>query len=83
MKTKVIILTVIACMMLSSCSKVETAKSKDDTSMFVTVETTTFWKVVYHKDTKVMYVVSDGSYNHGTFSLLVNADGTPMIYEGE
>lgn len=83
MKTKVIILTVIACMMLSSCSKVETVKSKDDTSMFVTVETTTFWKIVYQKDTKVMYVVSEDSYNHGTFTLLVNADGTPMIYEGE
>jgi hypothetical protein len=79
MKTKTIILTVIACMMLSSCS----AKSEDDTSMFVTVETTTFWDVVYHKDTKVMYVVSTDSYNHGTFMLLVNADGTPMIYEGE
>ena len=78
MKTKVIILTVIACMMLSSCSK-----SEDDTSMFVTVETTTFWKIVYQKDTKVMYVVSEDSYNHGTFTLLVNADGTPMIYEGE
>lgn len=83
MKTKVIILTAIACMMLSSCSKGETAKSEDDTSMFVTVETTTFWKIVYQKDTKVMYVVSEDSYNHGTFTLLVNADGTPMIYEGE
>lgn len=83
MKTKVIILTVIACMMLSSCSKGETANSEDDTSMFVTVETTTFWKIVYQKDTKVMYVVSEDSYNHGTFTLLVNADGTPMIYEGE
>lgn len=81
MKTKAIILTVIACMMLSSCSKVETAKSEDNTAMFVTVETTTFWKIVYQKDTKVMYVVSDGSYNHGTFTLLVNADGTPMLYE--
>ena len=82
MKTKAIILAVIACMMLSSCNRVETAKGEDDTSMFVKVETTTFWDVVYHKDTKVMYVVSTGSYNHGTFTLLVDADGKPMIYEG-
>lgn len=83
MKAKAIILAVIACMILSSCSGVETAKNEDDTSMFVEVENTTLWKVVYHKDTKVMYVVSTGSYNHGTFTLLVDADGKPMIYEGE
>ena len=77
MKAKAIILAVIACMMLSSCNRVETAKGEDDTSMFVIVETTTFWDVVYHKDTKVMYVVSTGSNNHGTFTLLVDADGKP------
>jgi len=83
MKAKAIILAVIACMMLSSCSRVETAKNEDDTSMFVEVETTTLWKVVYHKDTKVMYAVSDSNYNRDTFTLLVDADGKPMIYEGE
>lgn len=83
MKTKAILLAVTACIILSSCNKVETAKDKDDTSMFVKVETTTFWDVVYHKDTKVMYVVSSGIYNDGTFTLLVDADGKPMIYEGE
>lgn len=83
MKTKAIILAVIACMMLSSCNRVEKAKDEDDTSMFVKVETTICWEVVYHKDTKVMYAVSIGSHNGGTFTLLVDADGKPMIYEGE
>lgn len=83
MKAKAIILAVIACMMLSSCNRVETAKGEDDTSMFVKVETTTFWDVVYHKDTKVMYVVSTGSYNHGTFTLLVDENGKPLIYDAE
>lgn len=86
MKTKAILLAVTACLMLSSCKRVETAKGEDDTSntsMFVKVETTTFWDVVYHKDTKVMYVVSTGGYNCGTFTLLADADGKPMIYEGE
>lgn len=83
MKSKAIILAVIACMMLSSCQKVGTAKAEEDTSMFIKVETTTDWDVVYHKDTKVMYVVSDGGYNEGTFTLLVDADGKPMIYGGE
>lgn len=83
MQGKAIILAIIACMMLSSCNRVETAKKEDDTSMFVKVETTRYWEVVYHKDTKVMYAVSTGTYNYGTFTLLVDAAGKPMIYEGE
>ena len=39
--------------------------------------------IVYHKQTKVMYVVSDEYRNKGNFTLLVNPDGTPMIYEEE
>lgn len=39
--------------------------------------------IVYHKQTKVMYVVSDGMDNKGDFTVLVNPDGTPMIYKAE
>lgn len=70
--------------MLSSCKTVETvegADDEDDTSMFVIVESASSWHVVYHKDTKVMYAVSAGGYNSGTFTLLVDADGKPMLYE--
>lgn len=56
-------------------------KSKE-TSMFVLVETATTWNIVYHKETKVMYAVSNGTYSRGTFTLLVNADGSPMLWEG-
>ena len=55
---------------------------EDTPSMFVVVERGTSWVVMYHKDTKVMYAVSNGSYNYGTFTLLVDADGTPMVWEG-
>lgn len=49
-------------------------------SMFVIVEETMSWKVVHHKEIKVMYVVSAGYYNGGTFTLLVDQNGDPMIY---
>lgn len=39
--------------------------------------------IVYHKQTKVMYVVSAEYRNKGDFTLLVNPDGTPMIYKSE
>ena len=58
--------------------------NEDTPSMFVSVEyVSENWRVVYHKDTKVMYVVSVGSYNRGTFTVMLNPDGTPMIWEGE
>lgn len=79
---KRIFLICIACMiLLCGCSAVETEKANENQE-FIEVEQDLCWKIVYHKDTKVMYVVSDGSYNHGTFTLLVNADGTPMLYKG-
>ena len=39
--------------------------------------------VVYDNETKVMYAVSDGLYNRGTLTMIVNADGTPKLYDGE
>lgn len=36
--------------------------------------------IVYHKDTKVMYVVTSYCKNN-VFTLLVNPDGTPMLWD--
>lgn len=41
------------------------------------------YMVVYHKETKVMYVVSRSSASNGIFTLLVDAEGKPLLYEGE
>ena len=83
-----LIMAVIMAAMLAACgNKVEKADSSvgdhETKSMFVTVEYTDIWEVIYHRETKVMYAVSRGSYNNGTITLLVNADGTPMIYSGD
>ena len=90
MKTKLIILVAVLTLAFTGCGSSTKVKSVNDIqpieqeqeSMFVKVEEIPYaWDVVYHKDTKVMYVISRGSYNYGTFTLLVNPDGTPMIYE--
>jgi hypothetical protein len=36
-----------------------------------------FYKIAYHKDTKVMYVL--GQYND--FEVMLNADGKPLLWE--
>ena len=81
---KRIVITLIALLLLVGCARVERVEptKTDKTSRFVTVETTTIWKVVVDKDTHVMYAVSCGGNNCGTFTLLVDADGKPLIYEG-
>ena len=53
----------------------------DDGNAFILVDTDYYCWIVYHKDTKVMYAVSRSGYNAGTYTVLVNADGTPMIWE--
>lgn len=83
---KLMLVLLICVLFLGGCSKEVSryeADSSEDESMFVCVEDTYSWAVVYHKDTKVMYAVSRGLYNSGTFTLLVDAQGKPMLWEDE
>ncbi len=50
-------------------------------SSFVCVETTTTSEIVYHKETKVMYAVSTAWFSRGVFTMLVDEDGNPMIWQ--
>lgn len=77
-----ILLVILTVFCLSGCTYAKTESvGKNTTSMFVIIEETVTYKIVYHKETLVMYAVSTGTYNNGTFTLLVNADGSPMLYE--
>lgn len=40
------------------------------------------YRVGYDPDTGVMYAMSNGGHNSGTLTLLVNADGSPKVWEG-
>lgn len=78
---KIIAILLCTCLLLTGCSEAGGVVNGITNSMFVTVETGWNYKVMYCKDTKVMYVMSWGNDNQGEFTLLVNADGTPMTYE--
>ena len=72
-------------LMFTGCASIRTeAKEVDDTddgNTFILVDADYYCWVVYHKDTKVMYAVSRSPNNIGTYTLLVNADGTPMSWK--
>jgi hypothetical protein len=78
------IVALIALLLLVGCSKVEKAEKTEpvNVSRFMTVEDTWQWRIVADRQTGVMYAVSLGTYNIGTFTLLVDADGKPLIYDG-
>ena len=82
-----LIALVVLVAVLASCSEgtvVEVeGKEAQNTSMFIEVERTDLWRVVYHKDTKVMYVISYGVRNIGNFTVFVVSYGFPLIWEGD
>ena len=74
-------------LMLAGCArgKVDAgwiADAKVDNWMFMEISDEIDGRVIVDKATGVMYWASDNSYNRGNLTLLVNADGTPRIWEG-
>jgi len=74
-------------LMLSGCArgKVDAGQIADaevDNRMFMVVSNEWTGKVLVDKATGVMYWMSNDSYNGGNLTLLINADGTPRIWEG-
>ena len=85
-------LCIIMAMLFAACngSKAEPANAasvidtrEDYNNVFEQIGYGNGYIIVYHKQTKVMYVVSDGMYNRCSFTVMVNPDGTPMIYKAE
>lgn len=51
---------------------------------FTYIECKGYADYVYHNDTRVMYVfIRNIEYTSTGMSVLINVDGTPMIWEGE
>ena len=67
-------------MIFAGCSG-EKAEASDN-SRFMKIEGSFEWSIYADRETGVMYAVSNGMHNHGTFTLLVDANGDPLIYEG-
>ena len=81
------LLCVIFAFFLIGCStRIERVDEKPQkpVSMFIIVEGSGMdsYRIVYHRDTKVMYAISCGTYNSGNFTVLLNPDGSPMLWEG-
>lgn len=85
-----LVICIIMAVLFAACagSKAEPANAvsvidtkEDYNNVFEQIGYGNGYTIVYHTQTKVMYVVSDEYRNKGNFTLLVNPDGTPMIYK--
>ncbi len=80
---------VVLSTVLMGCSGVAEAEraydieSEDLKSMFIVVENGRLWDIVYDKETKVMYAVADYGSGSGQFTLLVDENGNPKLWDGE
>lgn len=79
----IIVISMILLLTRGSGITVERIGSENNISMFVVVEHAKTWDVVYHKDTKVMYVISKGPYNKGNFTVMLDSKGMPLLYENK
>lgn len=87
MKKMLILMILLLCLFLAGCGvkKMESANdaatNDGDKSMFVVIEKGLTYRIVYHRDTKVMYAISYGSYNIGNFTVMVDEEGKPLLYQ--
>lgn len=81
MRKKLLVLLLTLVVGLTGCNTVNHEVNENMPSMFVVVEQTSNWYVVYHRDTKVMYTISTGHYNFGNFTLMVDTEGNPLLWE--
>ena len=81
MKYILLIILALTILLATGCVKVKNKTEQEpvNVSMFERVEYNYCWEIVADRETGVMYAVSRGGYNQGTFTLLVDADGKPLI----
>lgn len=88
--TLILAICLIICAMVSATNTTATAaemnsNTSSTSSVFVVVEKDflNHYSVVYHKESKVMYILSQGAYNSGNFMVMLDDDGTPVTYKGD
>ena len=88
MKNKALIMIMLLTIILSGCGERtiqdEVKKERDSYSTYlVRISHESGGDIVYDSRTGVQYWRSVGTYNYGTLTVLLDADGKPLIYKGE
>lgn len=85
-KISLLLALLVVVLMVGGCAEQPVSVEKaevNEKSRFICIEQANPWLIVYDRNTKVMYTVSYHGQGSGIFTVLVNADGTPLLYDGE
>lgn len=84
MKNKALTMIILLAVILSGCGE-RTIQDEQDSykTYFVGISAESGGSIVYDSRTGVQYWRSEGVYNYGTLTVLLDADGEPLIYKGE
>lgn len=77
-----ILLLALCAGMLARCGDGEAQSEAETPFVWIYYSGIATYCVGYDRDTGVMYCMSNGYHNSGTLTMLVNADGTPKVWEG-
>lgn len=80
MRKKLITAIITAALLIAGCSDTANVSEGQD-RMMEKVEDEWGYAIYVDKDTNVMYIKGPG--DGGTFTVMLNADGTPKIWWGE
>ncbi len=79
MRKKLITAIITATLLIAGCESANVGAEQD--RMMEKVEDEWGYAIYVDKDTNVMYI--KGPRDGGTFTVMLNADGTPKIWQGE
>ena len=83
-KIKILIMIALSATVLFGCEERTIQEQKDSyNTYFVRISSEWGGSIVYDSRTGVQYWRSEGTYNSGTLTVLIDADGKPLIYKGE
>lgn len=88
MKNKALLTIMLLTIILSGCGQrtiQDEAKKEQDSynTYFIRISSEYSGDIVYDSRTGVQYWRSDGMYNSGNLTVLLDTDGKPLIYKGE
>jgi len=88
MKNKTLTIIMLLAVILSGCGsrtiQNEAKKEQDSYNTYFNRISSEFGgSIVYDSRTGVQYWRSEGKYNYGTLTVLLDIDGKPLVYTGE
>lgn len=83
-RVALILVALLVILLLSGCAAQTDGTVGDETQPghFKLIKQNLSYAIVYDTSTGVMYTMSTNTHNYGSFTLLVNADGSPRIWGG-